>query len=105
MPNLAPLTKKFCELLLFLCRLSSEGLQILLCFLLALYRATWSKKNEIILKRVSVKRGVRVIFFFREGCFSAKIRLGLTALPHTGPGPAVPFYLGVLEGFLNLPRI
>lgn len=105
MPNLAPLTKKFCELLLFLCRLSSEGLQFLLSFLLALYRATWSKKNEIILKRVSVKRGVRVIFFFREGCFSAKIRLGLTALPHTGPAPAVPFYLGVLEGFLNLPRI
>ena len=81
MPNLAPLTKKFCELLLFLCRLSSEGLQFLLSFLLALYRATWSKKNEIILKRVSVKHGVRVIIFFREGCFSAKIRLGLTPTP------------------------
>ena len=81
MPNLAPLTKKFCELLLFLCRLSSEGLQFLLSFLLALYRATWSKKNEIFLKRVSVKRGVRVIIFFREGCFSAKIRLGLTLTP------------------------
>ena len=82
MPNLAPLTKKFCELLLFLCRLSSEGLQILLSFLLALYRATWSKKNEIILKRVSVKRGLRVIFFFREVCFSAKVRVRVDTKPN-----------------------
>ena len=80
MPNLAPLTKKFCELLLFLCRLSSEGLQFLLSFLLALYRATWSKKNEIILKRVSVKRGVRVIFFFSEKYVLA-LRLGLRLTP------------------------
>ena len=94
MPNLAPLTKKFCELPLlktiknFWCRLSIEDLQILLFLLLALYRATWRKKKEIILKKLSVKPGigvgseVGVISFLREGCFRAKIRVRVDTNPN-----------------------
>ena len=41
-----------------------------------------AQKNGIVLKRVSVKRGVRVIFFFREGCFSAKVRVKVDTNPN-----------------------
>ena len=93
MPNLAPLTKKFCELPLlktiknFWCRLSIEDLQILLSFLLALYRATWRKKKEIILKRLSVKPGVGVgsevgvISFLEKDVLGLRLGLGLTLTP------------------------